>query len=119
MNMSQMQLNKMLMSHNAWIHNDKLGQRADFTDQDLSGADMRYRNLINVIFVNSNLEKTNFTGSNMASADCTNANMREAKLIGTTLTYALFQNANMSRANFSGAALSGTGLDRVLKSHTG
>jgi len=85
--------------------------------------DNRYilpKNLMNSLFMNTNISnitfiKANFTNANLSNANLSwsylfEANLFEANLSNTNLYWSYLVNANLSGANLSGANLSGANL---------
>src|SRR5947209_5655038 len=74
-------LRQMLDEHELWVRSGfRQGQRADFTDCDLTGKNLRNRNLSGARFKDAvlrgaNLVDTIFHGANLEGADVTGAKM--------------------------------------------
>ena len=68
------------------------------SNADLSGAD----------FTNAELSGANLPGANLSGADFTNADLRGANLKGANLSKAIFTKADLSAANGSSSSLSST-----------
>lgn len=100
---TQDELNEILRKHALWLGDDDEGERADFSDTDLSGLDLSNENLININFVDARLISTDFRNSKLNDS--------------------VFENAELSCANFSGSDLSSvnfiySSLDKVNLSDT-
>jgi hypothetical protein len=103
------QLQEILKAH-------QKGARADFSDADLSGA-----NLSDAYLNNANLSDANLSGANFSNAYLSGANLSDAYLSGANLSDANFSGANLSGAiligaNLSGANLSGADLSGAILS---
>ncbi|MCW5696451.1 MAG: pentapeptide repeat-containing protein [Bauldia sp.] len=82
---------------------------------DLTGADLKRRNLAGAdlagaVLTNANLHRANLADAILAGADLTGANLNRASLLradlsGADLTGAMAFDADMSRANLAGATL--------------
>ena len=109
-----MDLKKILDEHLLWL-NGEGGSRANLSNADLFGANLRCANLSNADLFGANLR-----GANLSNANLRNANLRDADLRGADLSNANLSNAdlrdadlrgaNLSNANLSGADLSGVNL---------
>jgi uncharacterized protein YjbI with pentapeptide repeats len=76
----------------------------DFTNANLTAADLRGANLTNADLTWANLSHTDFTGANLAGADLT----------GTTLDGAILTGANLDGANLTHADTTHTDLSGAL-----
>ena len=124
-----MDLKKILDEHLLWL-NGEGGSRANLSNADLFGANLRRANLSNADLFGANLRCANLSnadlfganlrGANLSNANLRNANLRDADLRGADLSNANLRNANLrdadlrcanlSNANLSGADLSGVNL---------
>ena len=99
--MSREELNEILELHKKWIEGDKIGKRANLSDVDLSGTNLRH----------AYLEGADLSDANLSDADLSDANLKGAYLSDADLSGANLSGANLSGANLSGANLSGAYLD--------
>lgn len=77
-------LNTMLDQHELWIKSGfKKGQRADFSNADLSGVDLRNRNLSGARFANANLRRAKLVDSIFHGTNLGNADLSEAEMFDT------------------------------------
>ena len=124
-----MDLKKILDEHLLWL-NGEGGSRANLSNADLFGANLRCANLSNADLFGANLRGANLSnadlfganlrGANLSNANLRNANLRDADLRCANLSNANLRNANLrdadlrcanlSNANLSGADLSGVNL---------
>ena len=74
-----MDLKKILDEHLLWL-NGEGGSRANLSNADLFGADLRCANLSN-----ANLFGANLRGANLSNADLRDANLRDADLRGASM----------------------------------
>ena len=79
---TQEELNEILKKHLKFIRNKEGGERADFSNANLSGADLW----------NANLRNANLSGADLSGADLWNANLRNANLSGADLSGADLKN---------------------------
>ena len=123
-----MDLKKILDEHLLWL-NGEGGSRANLSNADLFGANLRCANLSNADLFGANLR-----GANLSNANLRNANLRDADLRGADLSCANLSNANLfganlrcanlrdadlrganlSCANLSNANLSGASMDQMI-----
>ena len=92
---TKLNIEEILEAHRKWRFNEKGGERADLT-----GDDLRYADLIG-----ANLAGANLTGANLRYADLTGANLRYANLTGANLAGANLKGADLIGANLIGADL--------------
>ena len=132
-----MDLKKILDEHLLWL-NGEGGSRANLSNADLFGADLRGANLSNADLRGANLSNANLSNAdlrcaNLSNADLFGANLRGANLFGANLFGANLRNAdlrdadlrcanlsnadlrgaNLSNADLSGANLSGANLSNA------
>jgi len=81
--MNQNELNKILKEHKLWIASVG-GAKADFSNADLTGA---------------NLRNADLTGANLRNVDLTGANLRGANLEGVNLKGATLKGVDLRGAN--------------------
>ena len=78
--------------------------------RDLTGIDLRGRDLSTVALRNRTLTRALLNAANMRNTDLTGANLRGALLVGTKLTDATLNGADLRGANLSQARLPGADL---------
>lgn len=114
--LTQKEINKIIENHKHWLNADVDGwnnMKANFSNQDLSYADLSDANLhgvdlggANLIYANlsgTNLSHANLSGADLSGADLRNANLCYANLCFVNLNYAKLCNANLSNADLSDA----------------
>lgn len=104
--LTQQEVNKIVAKHQKWLRDEEGGERADFSNTDLSYIDFSYRNLSRSIFYHANLYKTNFykadlSRSNLCGADFSKAYLSRSNLAGSIISYANFSYASLFKANIS------------------
>ena len=112
--LTQKEINKIIENHKHWLNKDVDGwdnMKANFSNQDLSYADLSDANLhgvdlggANLIY--ANLSGTNLSHANLSGADLSGADLSDANLCDTNLSYANLSGTNLSHANLSNADLS-------------
>lgn len=96
-----------LDSHDKWLRfGDSHGKRADFTNCDLDGIDLRGVNLSRAIFTNACLTFATLAGAGLRHAKFTGACMWHADLKCADLSGSDINNANLAHVNFGHADLS-------------
>jgi hypothetical protein len=80
---------------------------------DLSGVDLRKRNLTRIHLVGKRMRYANLAGAEMQYADLRAAELRDADLTDTDLLNADLSEADLRDADLSGAQLGATKLDRA------
>ena len=91
--------------HAKWLANPKLGRRANFSGQDLSGAQLTGANLTNADLSGSLLTSADLTGASLYCANLRGASLNCCDLISADLRRANFRGAYLRRANLRGADL--------------
>jgi len=128
------ELKEIIENHNMWLKSEGAeGQRADFSNANLSHRDLSGANLAGVKFTgadatcanisecdlryidfsNSDLNYTDFTNSNLTGANFTNSNLNNAHLTGANLEGADLEGADLRHAEFNFSDLSSANLTRV------
>ena len=113
-----------LEAHAVWLLSQaSKGEKANFADEDLSGADLAEANLANANFRNADLQDANLyranlfdadlRGANLSGANLTEADIQNAKLRHTNLKAAQLSEAELRAADLSGANLTGAQLAGV------
>ena len=133
--MTQEIFDKMVESHELWLKHDPKGHRADFTQANLIGIDMRNRYLSNAIFdgailtgidmsnsqfynssfintimdycacQNSDFGSCRFILTSMNNSDFRNSNLRNSKMFQVYVEHADFSEADLSFVNFYGFSI--------------
>ena len=92
-------LSEILEQHSDWLDsNGDAGIQADFSRENLEGAD-----LIDARLQNAILNKTNLKRADLMLADLREASLLQANLEGANLLGAVFQQANLQAARMEGA----------------
>ena len=109
-----MDLKKILDEHLLWL-NGEGGSRANLSNADLFGADLRGANLSNADLRGANLSNANLSNAdlrcaNLSNADLFGANLRGANLFGADLRGANLRNADLRDADLRCANLSNADL---------
>ena len=99
---SKEQLDEVLKEHALWKSDYKQGKRADLSDYNLNGFDLRDVDLSDAV-----LNRTSFMKSKLCRADLSRAQMNHTVFIAADLTEAIIDGADLYRASFSDADLSG------------
>jgi uncharacterized protein YjbI with pentapeptide repeats len=109
------EFDRRMEEHAKWLKNNKEGQRADFSDidlssMDLSGMDFSYAEMRGVNLSNANLKNTNLSHADLwesylHKADLTGALIEGTVLYGSNLTLAKFNECKGERACFSFACM--------------
>lgn len=120
--------------HELYLNHDPRGERADFSDCDLSNLSLINKRLDGAIFENANLsgcnmDKTDITGCNFAFADLTgvylhdsnaaecnfkNAILSEAKLDSVVLFMSDLSGANLTNSDMYSVIATGANFDRAV-----
>ena len=98
-------LNEILEKHLKWLNYENGGERANLSEADLRGADLRVANLSVADLRGANLSVADLRGANLSVA-----NLSEADLRGADLRVANLRGANLRGANLRGANLRGANL---------
>ena len=106
--MTQNELNTIIERHQHYLNEDIDGwesMRADLSDKNLSGLNLRNANLIEADLSNASLREANLYGANLRDADLNNADLRDADLNNACLRYANLRKACLRYANLRKADL--------------
>lgn len=103
-------LNIILQKHLQWLKNKEGGERADFTEEDLSNSILPRVNLSRACLRRTNLSGSILSGANLSGADLTEANLTLAGLQLCDLSDCLLYKANLTGAILTGAILHRTNL---------
>ena len=93
------ELENMIHLHELWLDGTKGGQRADFSNMNLSKLDLSKLNLSRAIFKGAVLIKTSLIKTDLEGAQFTNCNLNEADLSYANVDWADFRKANLDKAN--------------------
>jgi Pentapeptide repeats (8 copies) len=85
----------------------------DWTEKNMQGEDLSFRNLKNYT-----LKRTNFNGTDFSNADLSGTNCQKSKMRGVILNKTLLRGADLSSADLSGADLCGADLRGSILSCT-
>ena len=121
--LTQKEINKIIENHKHWLNKDVDGwdnMKADFSNQELSyanlrgvdlrGAELRSVNLSCADISGANLSNANLSGAYLSGVDLSEANLSGADLSDVDLSYANLSEANLSDASLCDADLSYTNL---------
>ncbi len=114
--LSDNQLEETLAAHKRWVaSNENEGWRANLSCTDLTGADLKNKNLARAILRGSNLKNADISFSSLndadfEGADLTGANLKKAKLVGASLRDTIILKAEFLGTEFAGADMSGSKL---------
>ena len=103
---TQEELNEILEKHKKWLEDNEVGERADLSVANLSGANLSVANLSVADLSGANLSRADLSGANLRWANLRVADLRWANLSGADLRGADLSGANLSVADLSGADLS-------------
>lgn len=105
--LTQEQLDPIITNHKLWLDtNGYRGERANFSNVNLSNADFRNENLRNADFSYANFSYADFSNADFSYANLRNANLSNADFRNAILSYANFRNTNFSNASLSYANFS-------------
>ena len=107
-----MDLKKILDEHLLWL-NGEGGSRANLSNADLFGANLRNANLFGANLFGANLRNADLRDADLRGANLSNANLRCANLFGANLSNANLRGANLSNADLFGANLRGANLSNA------
>lgn len=95
-------LQEIIQKHKQWLESDKQqGVRADFTNADLSSANLTGVNLNEAVMTGVNLTKADMTVTYLKDADLSDAQLVETKFM------VVAENANLSNATILNSKISG------------
>ena len=129
--MTAEELTAILTKHATWLRDGSSGARADLSDANLHGANLRSAYLSGANLGGANLSDAylsgadlsdadlsdaNLHGADLSRADLSDANLHGAYLCGANLTGADLSDACLCGANLSGADLSGANLSGAILS---
>ena len=103
--MKTIDLPEILKLHKLWLEKHPDGKRADLSDADLSGADLRRACLSGANLYCADLRRADLSDAILRGADLRGADLYDADLSGADLHH-----ANLSDADLNGADLSGADL---------
>lgn len=116
--LTQKEINKIIENHKHWLNKDVDGwdnMKADFSNQELSyanlrGVDLRGAELRSVNLSCADISGANLSNANLSCADLSYANLSDASICGADLSGAYLSGVDLSEANLSGADLSDVDL---------
>ncbi|MEY8279255.1 pentapeptide repeat-containing protein [Blautia marasmi] len=85
--MNQEELQKILEAHKKWINSEDDGVRADLSEANLSGAELRGADLSGAELRGANLRGANLSDADLSGADLRGANLSDADLRGANLDF--------------------------------
>jgi hypothetical protein len=103
------EIKKILSEHGKWLMVQG-GERANFSEANLSRADLYGTNLSEANLSRADLSEANLSGANLSGTNLSDANLYRANLSDANLYGANFSGANLSSANLSGTNLSSANL---------
>ena len=114
--MNKARIKEILDRHKLWIKSvGEEGEKADLSEEvlsgeDLRGVDLRFADLSGVNLEDADLKYANLMGADLSDSDLLGADFSNADLSGANLGGADFEGANLNGANLEGANLSGASL---------
>ena len=116
--LTQNEINKIIENHKHWLNKDVDGwdnMKADFSNQELSyanlrGVDLRGAELRSVNLSCADISGANLSNADLSGADLSYANLSDASFCGADLSGAYLSGVDLSEANLSGADLSDVDL---------
>src|SRR6185369_10431634 len=103
---TQALIGEMIVAHESWVASSGVeGQRADFSNADLSGLDFSGRNLRGALFIDSRLRSAKFRRAIVDLADFSRSDLTGANFEAASLRGANFTGANLRRTDFRKANL--------------
>ena len=88
--MEKKKLDEILKKHAVWLDNKDGGKRADLSDADLTGANLRCADLRGANLRGANLRCANLRCADLSGANLRDADLRDADLSGANLRCAAF-----------------------------
>lgn len=107
--MNQEELNNVIRKHKLWIEGKEGGERANLSEADLYGADLRWVCLANADLRGANLECANLEGANLYKAE-----LQGATLYGADLRWAGLTGAKMYQHMIDEASLTKRQRDSII-----
>ena len=114
--MNKTKIKEILDKHRLWIKSEgEDGEKADLSEEvlsgeDLQGVDLRFADLSGVNLEGADLKSAHLMGVDLSDSDLLDANFSDADLSGVNLGGADLEGANLRGANLEGANLSGASL---------
>ena len=99
------ELKKILELHTKWLNGEEGGKRADLSDADLSGADLRRADLSDADLSGADLRWANLSGADLSDADLSGADLRRADLRRADLSGADLRRADLRKADLDYSCL--------------
>jgi len=110
--LTQEELNEKIQDHNLWLEG-KGGERADFSDCDLSDLDLTLASLKRSIFRGARLHKADLAAAYLREADLEGADLRGADLEGADLRRAKVKDGDLRMSNLRDSNLRETDLQNL------
>lgn len=95
-----MNIQKVLKKHEMWLNGEKGGERANFSNADLTSVKLMGVNLKGADLWNANLRGADLRYANLEDADLTGSNLRNADLRGANLCDAPVERCQSDRCRF-------------------
>ena len=114
--LTQKEINKIIENHKHWLNKDVDGwenMKANFSNQDLSYANLSGAYLHGADFSGANLRYAYLCGAYLRNADLSRADLSDAHLCGANLRNADLRGADLCDANLSGADIRGANLSNA------
>lgn len=117
MEITKMQLNKMLDKHSLWLKNHNDGERFDANKIDLSFANLSSADLRDARLEYANFNFAKLNGADLSGARLYKADFSDASLRGTKMIHCQMTRTNFSDANLRNANLTLSCMDNAVFSH--
>ena len=121
--LTQQEVDRICNEHKKWLLNKRKGERAVFSDVDISQRNLSSRDLREAFFIGSTAVSVNFSHSKLAGAffesvympyaRAYNVSASEATFKGCDLSFSDFEVADFRRGNFQDSSFSGASLKLV------
>ncbi|MCI9130317.1 MAG: pentapeptide repeat-containing protein [Eggerthellaceae bacterium] len=98
---TEQELEEILEKHRLWVRDKPGGERADLTDADLRGIDLREALLSSAACKGACFDGVDMRGSNISAADMRGASFRMTKMHGSYARGTRFNRAEISRSNMN------------------
>lgn len=111
--LTQKEINKIIENHKHWLNKDVDGwenMKANFSNQDLSYANLSGAYLHGADFSGANLRYAYLCGAYLRNADLSRADLSDAHLCGANLRNADLRGADLCDANLSGTDIRGADI---------
>ena len=111
--MKYQELNEVLRKHQLYLKDEEGGVRANLSEANLKGADLRVANLSSAVLISADLRKADLRKAYLSSADLWGADLRVANLSSADLRKAYLFKSVLSSADLSSADLGGADLTKA------